>query len=99
MKNTFTITITDNETGEVVLDHDDVVALIGGITRHSDEGVDSASVRFIHANLPLLAMTLDSAVKSVEEVKKRSPLAGLLCNIGSKYSDAFSELLDNQEEK
>ncbi len=86
MEHTFTITITDNETGEVILDRDDVEALIGGITYVDG---DSANIGMIHANPLNSALTVDSARKAIEEVKKRIPLVGVLDDLASKHRNTI----------
>ncbi len=93
-KKTFTVIITDNETGEVVHDRDDVVALIGGIT-YADG--DSASIGMVHTNSLNLALTVDSARKSIEEVKKQSPLVGVLDDLVSKHRNTILETLTQEE--
>lgn len=97
-KKTFTVVITDNETGEILLDRDDVVALIGGITYHTDEGTDSRSSGYIRANAVQIAATLDSARMAIETAKEGNPLVAFIDEFVNKYRETTTDTLDNQEE-
>lgn len=88
-KKGFTIEITDVETGDVVLYRDDMVALIGGITFADG---DVVSIGNISTNPLRVAMTLDAAEKSIEEIKRKSPLAAVVFDYLKSYKDNKEEL-------
>lgn len=88
-KATFAIKITDLETGEVLLDRDDMVALIGGITFADG---DVVGIGHISTNPLRVAMTLDAAEKSIEEIKRKSPLAAVVFDYLKSYKDNKEEL-------
>lgn len=90
-KATFAIKITDLETGEVLLDRDDVVTYIGGVT--FDDGV-SASLAGANTDSVRIAIAIDSAEMAIKNVKESSPSVAALVGLVAQYREE-----ETQEEK
>ena len=65
----YKITVTNNETGEIVVYNENAVAIIGAIT---DENKTSC-ILFTYCDVPNLACTVDGAESVISRIKREVP--------------------------
>ena len=65
----YKITITNNETGEILIDNDNAVAIVGAI---SDEK-KTTGILFTCCDAPNLACTVDGAESVISRIKREVP--------------------------
>lgn len=90
----YKVTITNNETGEVAHEYDDVVCIIGAYG--SDDGVCETSM--IKTNAVVAAATLKKAKAAVENTLKKFPHLSLAMALVDALGDSFMKARESENE-
>ena len=81
----FSITIKNNESGEVLVKKENAVVIIGAIT---DEDDNTGEMAFCAANSLDIAVTCVAAQKSISRIKSVDKTLALACKLAEEMSKA-----------